>query len=117
MKNTMNKEYYYDILDKLEEKGFTAEYMLNAFVQSLSSDELYNHLEYITRCHDIDFNEEGELIEEVKNTYYMLNLDSFNQPCGTISTIELTEEEYLKMKKNYIYIYDSYDSALQRALD
>lgn len=50
-------------------------------------------------------------------TYYLLRLDNYNQPDGLISELLLTKEQYEKMKKEYIYIYESYCQALQRAQD
>ena len=52
-----------------------------------------------------------------KKEYYYLPLDNYNQPDGTINTIELTKEEYKKAKQNYGYIYDNYDQALNRAIN
>ena len=50
-------------------------------------------------------------------TYYLLRLDNYNQPDGLISEVVLTKEEYQKLKKEYIYIYEDYSQALQRAQD
>jgi len=57
MKRTMDKDYYYDIMDKLEELGFTAEYVLNAFVLSMSGDALHEEIEFFLRTHDIELEE------------------------------------------------------------
>ena len=47
----------------------------------------------------------------MKKNYYLLPLDSFNQPDGTVREVELTEEEFLNVKKTRGYIYDnSYDA-------
>jgi hypothetical protein len=53
----MDKDYYYDIMDKLEELGFTAEYVLNAFVLSMSGDALHEEIEFFLRTHDIELEE------------------------------------------------------------
>ncbi len=50
-------------------------------------------------------------------TYYILELDNFNQPSGIIKEIKLSKKDYQKMKNDYIYIYESYFQALQRAID
>ena len=50
-------------------------------------------------------------------TYYLLSLDNYNQPNGLMSEVSLTKEQYEKMKKEYIYIYESYSQALQRSQD
>lgn len=54
---------------------------------------------------------------EGEKTYYYLPLDSYNQPDGNVLPILLTDEEYLKHKETYVYIYDDYAAALCRALD
>lgn len=53
----------------------------------------------------------------MKKTYYILPLDSYNQPDGNVEKIELTEEEFKKMKETYGYIFEDYYTALRRALD
>jgi hypothetical protein len=50
-------------------------------------------------------------------TYYILQLDNYNQPNGLIDEIELTEKEFDQIKKTYIYIYDSYFQACERAVN
>ena len=49
--------------------------------------------------------------------YYQLALDNYNQPNGLVSEVLLTKDEYQKLKKEYIYIYENYIQALQRAQD
>ena len=49
--------------------------------------------------------------------YYQLALDNYNQPNGLVSEVVLTKEEYQKLKREYIYIYEDYSQALQRAQD
>ena len=51
----------------------------------------------------------------MKKTYYILTLDNYNQPNGLVNEILLTKKEYEKKKKEYIYVYEKYDQALQRA--
>ena len=48
-------------------------------------------------------------------TYFYLPLDNYNQPNGNINEIKMTVKDFKEAKKNYIYIYDSYAQALQRA--
>lgn len=52
----------------------------------------------------------------MKNTYYYLPLDNYNQPDGTVQKVELTEEEFKQAKENGHYIYNNYSTALRRAL-
>lgn len=54
---------------------------------------------------------------EEKKTYYYLPLDSYNQPNGHVISIELTEAEFAKYKKSYVYIYDNEIDADRRAQD
>ena len=54
---------------------------------------------------------------ETLNTYWYLPLDSYNQPNGLVNTIELTEADYLRIKKDYGYIYDKERDAERRAQD
>jgi hypothetical protein len=61
LKRTLEKDYYYEILDTLEDqRGYSAEYIFNAFLQSMSGDQLYEELEYFLRTHDIDLEEDGD---------------------------------------------------------
>ena len=48
-----------------------------------------------------------------KNLYYVLSLDNYGQPDGTILEVYLTEEEARRMP----YCYKDYERALYRALD
>ena len=50
-----------------------------------------------------------------KKTYYYLPLDGYNQPDGNVNEILLTKEEYQEAKKNYVYIYERYFDACNRA--
>jgi len=53
----------------------------------------------------------------MKQTYYILALDAYNQPNGDIMPRTLTEQEYIDYKKINPYIYADYVEALYRALD
>ena len=48
-----------------------------------------------------------------KKLYYVLPLDGYNQPDGTVVEMYLTEEE----ARNTPYCFEDYASALYRALD
>lgn len=51
-----------------------------------------------------------------KKEYYRLTVDSYGQPDGHIYKVHLTEDEFLELKKTYVYIYESYSQALWRAM-
>ncbi len=50
-----------------------------------------------------------------KQVYYLLPLDSYNQPNGNVNEVMLTKVEYEKMKEYGYYVYDNYANALWRA--
>lgn len=52
-----------------------------------------------------------------KKKYYLLPLDGYRQPIGTIEEIMLTKKEYEEMNNNGQYVFTSYASALIRAQD
>lgn len=60
-------------------------------------------------------NQTNKIKKSKLKTYYLLELDSYNQPSGIINEIELTKSEYDDMKSKYIYIYENYSTALMRA--
>ena len=51
-----------------------------------------------------------------KKEYYGLTVDSYGQPDGHIYKVHLTEDEFLELKRTYVYIYESYSQALWRAM-
>lgn len=53
----------------------------------------------------------------MKNTYYLLPLDNYNQPDGSIREVQLTKEEFKQAKVNGHYIYEDYIAAVSRAMD
>jgi hypothetical protein len=52
-----------------------------------------------------------------EKTYYILPLDSYNQPDGNIREIQLTKSEYETLRSKGQYIYESYYQAVMRAQD
>jgi len=50
-----------------------------------------------------------------KGKYYILPLDSYNQPNGNINEIFLTKEEFEELEGKGYYIYKNYASAAWRA--
>lgn len=53
----------------------------------------------------------------MKKEYYLLETDSYGQPSGMITIVNLTKEEYEEMRKQGHYIYKDYGIALERACD
>lgn len=47
----------------------------------------------------------------MKRTYYMVEIDSYNQPTNEIIEVELTSKEYKKLKSTYVYIYKKWYDA------
>jgi hypothetical protein len=54
LKRTLDKDYYYEVMDKLDDMGFNSEYVLNAFMQSMSVDQVYEELAFFIKTHDLD---------------------------------------------------------------
>ena len=54
MKKTLDKSFYFDALDKLDDMGFTCEYIFQAFLNYLSTDDLHALLNYFIKDHDIE---------------------------------------------------------------
>lgn len=54
LKKTLDKSYYYDALDKLEDIGFSCEYIFQAFLKYLSGDDIETLLNYFIKDHDIE---------------------------------------------------------------
>jgi hypothetical protein len=54
LKHTLDKSYYYEIIDKLDDMGFSSEYVLNAFTQAMSGDDLEELLRFFIRVHDLE---------------------------------------------------------------
>lgn len=53
---------------------------------------------------------------ETKRTYYRLPTDQYGQPTGEIVPIVLTESEF-KANRQWMYLFEDYESALYRAQD
>jgi len=53
LKRTLDKNYYYEVMDRLDDMGFSSEYVLNAFIQSMSVDDLEKLLNFFIRIHDL----------------------------------------------------------------
>ena len=53
----------------------------------------------------------------MKKEYYLLPMDSYGQPNGTIEEVILTAKEYEEKRKQGAYIYDDYIVAYCRAMD
>ena len=47
----------------------------------------------------------------MKRTYYMVEIDSYNQPTNDIIEVELTSKEYKKLKNTYVYIFKNWYDA------
>lgn len=47
----------------------------------------------------------------MKRTYYMVEIDSYNQPTNYIIEVELTSKEYKKLKSTYVYIFKNWYDA------
>lgn len=74
-------------------------------------EELENLDKYLEEC-------KKEEEEKCKlKTYWYLPLDNYNQPNGEIKEIKLTWYQYQGMKQEGHYVYDSYMSACERAID
>jgi len=54
LKRTLDKDYYYEVMDKLDDMGFSCEYVLNAFMQSMSVDQVYEELAFFIKTHDLE---------------------------------------------------------------
>lgn len=44
----------------------------------------------------------------MKKVYYIVELDSYNQPTNTIKEVELTSKEFKELKRTYVYIYKTW---------
>jgi hypothetical protein len=58
VKKTLEKSYYYDLLEYIHDLGYNVEYILDSFLQYLSVDTLEDFLSFFIRTHDIDLNSE-----------------------------------------------------------
>lgn len=47
----------------------------------------------------------------MKRTYYIVELDSYNQVTNTIKEVELTSREFKELKRAYVYIYKTWFEA------
>lgn len=121
LKHTMDKGYYYEVMDKLEELGFSCEYILNAFSQAMSGDELEELLNFFIKTHDLedDFKDDEDDDEDVngfsnRDTWLIhLYLDNdrvnyFKYINDLERLLDLDDDELIKELKSYNY-HDSID--------
>ncbi len=52
----------------------------------------------------------------MKKEYYYLPTDSYGQPTGLVQPVMLTEEEFEQLRER-CWVYESYSTALLRAMD
>lgn len=115
--NEATKELFEDNMKQiLHEAG---EELIEGFLINLADAADHEIREYLLKRGFTEYFEDSRHLgenTEIKK-YYILPLDNYGQPDGSVETIELTEEEFNKLKKTYIYVYDNYMQALRRAQD
>lgn len=108
--NTISKE-------KMEHMAYKASMIKSCYKEFWNHNKFNEDNECIMDIYDgfLSIMEDLGLYEDVieENTYYVLLLDIYNQPDGTVVEKQMTRYE----ASETAYCFDNYEAALARAMD